>query len=308
MTPTEDSAQRIVPHLWFDEQAEEAAAFYTSLFEASRVGPVTRYRGEELSALGRPEGSVMNVDFELAGQRFAALNGGPEFSFTPAISFFVVCPTEAELEALWGALSEGGEALMPLDEYDWAERFGWVRDRWGLTWQVCLGDPENVGQKITPSLLFTGDQHGRAEEAVRFYTSVFDDSEIEGILRHGPDEAEPGGTVKHAQFRLDGQVFMATDGAMDHGSGFNEAISLLVRCGSQEEVDRYWDALTPGGDPEARRCGWLKDRFGVSWQVCPTVLQEMMRDPDPEKVDRVTRAFMPMEKLEIATLKEAYAG
>lgn len=100
-------------------------------------------------------------------------------------------------------------------------------------------------------------------------------------IRYAPDEEGPEETVKHAQFRLDGETFMAMDGPGEHDFTFSEALSLLVRCESQQEVDRYWEALGRGGDPAARRCGWLKDEFGVSWQVCPTVLQEMLATPTP---------------------------
>jgi predicted 3-demethylubiquinone-9 3-methyltransferase (glyoxalase superfamily) len=303
-----DDAQRIVPHLWFDDRAEEAASFYASLFDDSAIGATTRYGKAGFEIHGRPEGSVMSVDFDIAGYELVALNGGPAFELTPAISFFVTCETEAEVDALWGALSEDGGVLMPLDRYDWSEKYGWVEDRYGLSWQVALGKLEDVGQKITPSLLFVGDRLGRAEEAVRRYTGIFEDSEITGILRYGPGEEGPEGTMKHAQFRLDGETFMAMDGPGEHDFDFSEALSLLVRCGSQEEVDRLWEALGRGGDPAARQCGWLKDEFGVSWQVCPTVLQEMLRDPDAEKVERVTEAFLPMKKLDIPALERAYRG
>lgn len=301
-------SQKIIPHLWFDGQAEEAAAFYTSLFENSDIGATTHYSKEGVEIHGRPEGTVMIVEFELAGYKLIALNGGPHFTFTPAISFFVICETEAEVDGLWEALSEGGTVLMELDTYDWSEKYGWVEDRYGLSWQLSLGEVEDVGQKITPSLLFVGEQHGRAEEAIRFYTSIFDDADITGVLRYSADDDQPEGTVKHAQFRLNGQGFMAMDSALDHGFLFNEATSLLIECASQEEVDYYWDALTQGGDPSAQQCGWLKDRFGVSWQVSPTVLRDMLQDPDPKKVARVTRAYMQMKKFDLQKLQDAYEG
>lgn len=302
----ENGLQRIVPCLWFDDQAEEAASFYTSLFDDAAVGATTRYGKAGYEMHGRPEGSVMTVEFELAGYEMVALNGGPFFEFTPAVSFFVVCETEAEVDGLWPELSEDGATLMPLERYDWSEKYGWVQDRYGLSWQISLGAPEEVGQKITPSLLFVGDQHGRAEEAVRRYTSVFENSEIAGILRWAAGEDEPEGTVKHARFRLDGESFMAMDSALDHGFTFNEAISFLVKCGSQEEVDYYWDELGRGGDPAAQQCGWLADEFGVSWQVSPTVLHEMLLDPDAATVARVTEAFLQMKKFDISALEEAY--
>lgn len=159
--PDCDDVQKIVPHLWFDDQAREAARFYTSLFQDASIGATTRYSEAGSEIHGRPTGSVMTVDFHVAGCELVALNGGPTFEFTPAISFFVTCETEAEVDALWRKLSEDGAALLPLDSYDWSERYGWVEDRYGLSWQVALGELEVVGQKITPSLLFVGDRLGR---------------------------------------------------------------------------------------------------------------------------------------------------
>jgi len=301
------SARKITPCLWFDTQAEEAARFYTSLFEASELGPIAHCSREGVEIHGQAEGTVMSVAFEIAGYPFVALNGGPHFTFTPAISFFVVCETEGQLDELWGALLEGGDVLVALGKYDWSEKYGWLMDRYGLSWQISLGEIADVGQVITPSLLFVGDQCGRAEEALRLYTSTFRDPSITGILRFGPDEApNREGTVKHAQFALAGEVFMVMDSALPHSFSFNEAVSLMIRCHSQEEIDHFWRALSDGG--QEGPCGWLKDRFGVSWQVVPDSLDSMLRDPDQERVARVTRAFLHMKKLDVASLDAAYAG
>jgi|FLYL01.1.fsa_nt_gi predicted 3-demethylubiquinone-9 3-methyltransferase (glyoxalase superfamily) len=295
--------QKITPNLWFDDRAEEAAQFYTSLFEDSRVGQVTHYDKAAAEASGKPEGSVLTVDFMLAGQDFVALNGGPHFKFTPAISFFVTMESEAEVDALWEKLVEGGTVLMPLEAYPWSEKYGWLADRYGLSWQVSLGKRSDVGQAIVPSLLFVGEQHGKAEEAIRFYTSLFEGSSVRGILHYGPGEHEPEGTVKHAQFVLAGQTFTAMDSSLAHDFSFNEAISFIVNCETQAEVDRFWNALS--AVPEAEQCGWLKDAFGVSWQIVPTVLPKLLSDPDPEKSQRVMQAMLQMKKLDIATLQQA---
>lgn len=297
--------QKIIPHLWFDYQTEEAVSFYTSLFENSKIANTTRYgkAGQEIHE--QKPGTVMTVDFELAGQKFIALNGGPHFSFTPAISFMVICETEEEVNNLWHKLSAGGEILMPLDSYEWSDRYGWTEDRFGLSWQLYRGDIEAVGQKIVPSLMFISET-GRAEEAINFYTSLFKNSEIEGILRYEEEEEQPTDTVKHAQFRLNDEVFMAMDSLPVHDFGFNEAISLLIQCETQEEIDHFWNNLS--AVPEAEQCGWLKDQNGVSWQVVPAVLPEMLLDSDPGKVERVTDAFMQMKKLDIVKLEEACKG
>lgn len=300
------NAQKIIPHLWFDDKADEAAQFYTSLFNDSQIGGTSRYTKEGFDIHGQPEGTIMTVEFELAGYRFIGLNGGPHFKFTPAISFFVTCESEKETDTLWRALLEGGFAMIPLDKYPWSERYGWLQDRYGLSWQISLGRIEDVGQKIVPSLLFVNESMGRGEEAIRFYTSVFQNSVIDGILKYGDGEAGAEGMVKHAQFSLLGSKFMIMDGPGKHEFSFNEAISLLIDCDSQKEIDYYWEKLTDGG--EEGQCGWLKDRFGVSWQVHASVLSEMIKDPDREKVERVTKAFLTMKKFDIEELKKAYSN
>ena len=296
--------QKITPFLWFDNQAEEAAKLYTSLFKNAKIGKIARYGKEGHEIHGREAGSVMTVEFELAGYKLAGLNGGPQFKFTPAISFFVVCETEAEVDALWQKLSQDGMTLMELQKYDWSEKYGWLLDKYGLSWQVSLGRKEEVGQTITPFLMFVGKQSGRAEEALRFYTSAFKSSDVAGILRYGPGETEPEGTVKHAQFRLNGEVFMVMDSALQHPFTFTEALSFVVNCETQEEVDHFWEKLSEGGTKG--RCGWLKDKFGVSWQIIPTALGKMLQDKDAAKSQRVMQAMLQMDKIDIKTLKQAY--
>lgn len=299
--------QKITPFFWFDSQAEEAANFYTSLIKDSKVKTVTRYSDQGTEIHGMEAGKVMTIDFDLAGQSFTALNGGAHFSFNPSISFFVVCETENEIDTLWKKLSKDGAALFELGKYDWSEKYGWVRDKFGLTWQLSLGKFSDVGQKITPSLLFVNDMFGKAEEAVHLYNSVFKQSVVEGILKYGPGEEGPAGMVKHAQFRLNGETFMVMDGPGKHDFEFNEAISFVVNCSDAGEVDYYWDKLTADGGEESM-CGWLKDKFGVSWQVVPVEFIKMLQDQDPEKVKRVTAAMLEMKKLDLKKLREAYEG
>lgn len=297
--------QKVTPFLWFDTQAEEAARFYTSLFPDSHVKSVTHYDAADPVPDGvepLPAGTPFIVNFQLAGQAFTAMNAGPEFTFTPAISFFVGCDSADEVDALFEKLSEGGEILMPLQAYPFSEKFAWVNDRFGLSWQLNLASDV---QKITPFLMFVGEQHGKAEEAMRFYTSLFPNSAIEALQRFGPDSGDMEGMVMHGRFTLRGQPFMALDGGLQHDFTFTEAISLYVDCETQEEVDRLWDSLTADGGEE-QPCGWVKDRFGVSWQIVPTILNELMQDEDSEKARRVTEAMLKMTKIEIDELMRAY--
>ncbi len=288
------NVQKITPFLWFDNQAWEAADYYISVFKNSKILDVAR-NGD----------AVMVVSFSLGGQKFSALNGGPQFKPNPSVSFFVVCETEAETDAVWKALSDGGMALMPLDQYEWSPKYGWVQDRFGVSWQVSQGKlDDTLGQKFSPSLLFTGPQSGKAEAAVQFYTSVFSPSSVTGILKYGPGEPGREGTVKHAQFSLNDETFMAMDNPMDQPFTFNEALSFVVNCKTQEEVDYYWEKLTANGGEESM-CGWLKDPFGVSWQIVPEVLPQLLSDPDPAKAQRAMAAMMQMRKIEIGKLTQA---
>jgi predicted 3-demethylubiquinone-9 3-methyltransferase (glyoxalase superfamily) len=303
---TGESEQKITPNLWFDDKAEEATEFYVSTFDNTKLGTISRYDAATAEAAGQPEGSVLTVDFELDGQEFVALNGGPAFTFNPSISFIVNCPTETEVDELWEQLSDGGEVLMPLDAYPFSDRYGWIQDKYGVSWQLILADPAGEWRpKFTPSMLFVGDNCGNAEAAMDFYTAVFADTTRGQIARYGPDqEPDEEGTIRYADFTLDDHWFAAMDSAQDHDFGFNEAVSFIVHCGTQEDVDYFWGKLTADGGAEGE-CGWLKDKYGVSWQIVPTPLYELLQSEDAEKAERVTEAMLQMQKLDIAALEEA---
>jgi predicted 3-demethylubiquinone-9 3-methyltransferase (glyoxalase superfamily) len=293
--------QRISPFLWFDSQAEEAAKLYASLFGDSGIDRLARY-GD--SGPG-PKGSVMTIGFRLEGREFAALNGGPVFKFTPAVSFFASCGAEGEVEALWKRLSDSGKVLMELQKYPFSEKFGWVEDRYGLSWQLNL-DPGIRRRSIAPLLMFCGKAQGKAEEAINGYISTFKGSKIERIERYGQGEGGAVGAVKHARFNLGGVEFMAMDSGVEQPFTFTPAISFFVNCEKQEEIDELWERLSEGG--RKGQCGWLEDRYGVSWQIVPVALGELMSDGDQARVARVTAAMLKMDKLDIAALKKAYEG
>jgi len=290
--------QKISPHLWFDTQAREAGNFYTSVFDNSRVKSVTTLDNT-------PSGSVDIVEVEICGQDFTLLAAGPLFKFNPSISFLVSCTTKKEVDKLWRDLADGGTPFMELGAYPFSEHYGWVQDRYGLSWQVMFAGGREIEQKITPVLMFTGKQAGHCEDAIRFYTSVFHDAQERGINRYGSgQEPDKEGTVRFGQFQLEGQQFAAMDSARPHGFAFNEAISLLVHCETQEEIDYYWERLS--ADPRAEQCGWLKDKYGLSWQITPTAMDEMLASGDKKKIAAVTAAFLKMKKFDIAKLKAVY--
>ncbi len=285
--------QKITPFLMFNSGAEEAMNFYSSIFENSKMG------SSDGSASSAPGGS-----FEIDDLKFNTYNGGPHFKFSPAISFFHIVENEKDLDQLWSELAKEGSVMMPLDKYDWSEKYGFIQDKFGICWQLSLGKLSDVGQMTTPSFLFVGDQLGNGEEAVKFYTSVFDDSKIDSLKLYGENEPpNKPGTVKHSQFALAGEKFMLMEGAGDHNFSFTEGISLMVSCSDQDEVDYFWDAFTADG--EESQCGWVKDKYGVSWQITPTILLELMSDPDREKAGRVMNAMLKMRKINIQDLKDA---
>jgi predicted 3-demethylubiquinone-9 3-methyltransferase (glyoxalase superfamily) len=155
--------------------------------------------------------------------------------------------------------------------------------------------------------MFVGKVMGKAEEAINFYVSVFHNATVGDILRYGKgEEPDKEGTIKHASFTLEGKEFAGMDSAREHNFTFNEAISLMVHCETQEEIDYYWERLS--ADPKAEQCGWLKDKYGLSWQVVPNAMDEMMKDKDEKRLARVTEAFLKMKKFDIETVKKAYRG
>ena len=291
---------RITPHLWFDKEAVEAAEFYAATFPDSKITNVS-------TITDTPSGDCDIVSFELFGQSFQAISAGPLFAFTPAVSFLVRCATTEQVDELWATRSDGGKEHMALDSYPFSERYGWTDDRYGVSWQLMHDARGEIDQAVVPTLMFVGDVCGKAEEAATHYTSVFPNSSIHHVQRYGEgEEPDEAGTVRHLYFSLDGYKFAAMDSARVHDFGFNEAISLMVPCETQDEIDHYWDALS--AVPESEQCGWLKDRYGVSWQVTPTALDEFMSNASEEQLARATQAFLQMKKFDIAELRAAYEG
>jgi predicted 3-demethylubiquinone-9 3-methyltransferase (glyoxalase superfamily) len=295
----------IVPCLWLDDQAEQAANFYIETFRTGCIRGVSRYPEAGDNPSGKPVGSVLTVDFEIRGRRFTALNGGPAFTINPTISFFAQTDSAAETDRLFSALADGGKTLMPLDRYPWSERYAWVQDRFGVSWQVMLGRDEPAEATIVPCLMFTGPQQGRAEEAMKAYVSVFPEGRIERIERYTAAEG-PESSVKHGRFVVAGQPTVAMDSHIENGFTFNEGLSLQVICKGQDEVDRYWTALSAGGEPGV--CGWLKDRFGLSWQVVPDAIGAWLTSKDTPARDRAFRAMMTMKKPDVGALQRAFEG
>ncbi|CDF78382.1 3-demethylubiquinone-9 3-methyltransferase [Formosa agariphila KMM 3901] len=276
----------IVPCLWFNTNAKAAATFYCSVFNDSEICSE----------------NDMLLHFKINGKRFTALNGGPEFTINEATSFFVYCGCNAEIERIYTALVEGGTILMPLQEYPWCKKYAWVKDKFGVSWQLDI-DPINAPQTIVPSLLFTEDKYDKLDEASTFYQSLFPKSMA--LLKMPYGNSTPNvkaDTTRFTQFKLNTNIFNIMSSPIPHEFNLNEGVSFTMYCDSQEEINTLWEQLTSDGGQESQ-CGWVKDKYGVSWQIVPTVLESLLSDAN--RAPKVMEAFLKMKKLDIETLLKA---
>ncbi|MCJ7466891.1 MAG: VOC family protein [Maribacter sp.] len=275
----------IYPCIWFNGTAKEAAEFYSSVFKGCKITSV----------------NPIVVLFEIDVVKFMGLNGGPKFKPNATLSFYVTCETESEIDSVWQKLMVNGQARMPLVKYAWSEKYGWVEDQYGVSWQLALGKVKDMGQKVVPAMLFNGQQFGRGQEALDVYTKIFKESKVNFIFPYEASDKLQGGKIAHAQFTLLGQKFILMDSGHIGTIFFNEGLSMVVGCDTQEEIDYYWNLLTEGGSES--RCGWLKDKFGFSWQIVPTILGTLMNDT--KKADRTMQVIMKSIKFNIKELLQS---
>lgn len=290
--------QKITPFFWFDKNAEEAMNFYVSVFKNSKILSIDRYPEDETidEHFKGMAGKVLTGVVEIDGFQMMTLDGGDIFTINPAISLFCSFKTQEEADSVWEELAGGGEVMMEYQEYPWAPRYGWLNDRFGVSWQISVAQPgTETNQTITPQLMFTQDGAGKVHEALEYYTSVFEDSGIDMIAEYEEGEGDTPGLIKHARFHLGGNNFLAMESTGPHKFKFNEAVSLLVTCKDQAEIDYLWSKLS--FVPESEQCGWCKDKYGVSWQIIPENFAELMRG-SPE----ATKAMMQMKKIIIKDL------
>lgn len=276
----------IYPCLILKDKVAEATDFYLQTFGKGKVlstNPIVTF-------------------LELSGQHFMLLNDGTASVPNVTFSFMVISETPEETARYHQSLTEGGQVFMPLDKYDWSESYSWVQDKFGVSWQLYTGSNDGVTQKIWPSLMFTGDNAGKAIDAVNFYSQLFPNSGVGGIMEYTEEDDDTAGLVKHAQFTINNLIVTAMDSSADHHAVFNEATSLVVNCDTQAEIDEYWDKLTADGGQEVQ-CGWLRDKYGLSWQIVPKNIGELVTDP--ERGQRVLQEVMKMKKLIIADLVSA---
>jgi predicted 3-demethylubiquinone-9 3-methyltransferase (glyoxalase superfamily) len=311
--------QKIIPHLWFDKEAKEVAKFYTSVFasDAKLSKKLAESKVTNTTTLhNTPSGDCDIVSFDIWGYSFMAISAGPLFKINPSISFMINFDpaqdkgqnkdAQKRIDVIWNELIKGGKALMPIDKYPFSERYGWVEDKYGVSWQLILTNPNGEERPlIIPSLMFKGNKYGKAEEATDFYIKIFNNAKRGAISRY-PAGMDPHkeGTVMFTDFQIENVWFAAMDAPGGHDFDFNEAISFIVNCEDQKEIDYYWEKLS--AVPESEQCGWLKDKYGVSWQITPIAMNEMMKKGTQEQIDRITQAFLPMKKIEIAKLERVY--
>jgi predicted 3-demethylubiquinone-9 3-methyltransferase (glyoxalase superfamily) len=272
----------ILPYLCFNTGLEEAVELYTQLFPNSTIKNKISFPN-----LSSPDSKILSISFQLWGQDFLALSGGPTFSFTPAISFFVSCNTPQEVDKYWTTLSKDGEILMDLGQYPFNQRYGWCNDRFGLSWQISL---TKNSQRITPFVMFIGENYGKAQEAIDFYTHIFPKSNIVN-----PDDK---------RFTLYDLEFRIFENNFPHTFHLTPAISFYVSCDTQEEIDQYWYQLSEHG--EQQMCGWLKDKYGISWQIIPSNFEHYVLDNDEKRRKRVFDKILSMKKIEMNTLIRAF--
>jgi len=272
--------------IWYNHNALEAVKLYQEAFS-------------DVTLLS-DNGTV--VMFSIKGTSIMGLNGGDPFVPTPAFSYYVSCAGEEEAQKAWDTLTREGKVLMPLGKYEWNEKFGWVADKYGVNWQIWTGSFTQPAQKVVPGLMYCGPAQGKAEEAIGYYTALFEHAS-RGMTAHYPAQAPGiGGQVIHAEFTLEGVLFKAFDSGVDQPFTFTEGISIVIHCDTQEQIDHFWNHFTRDGGAESM-CGWCRDKFGVWWQVIPSVLPALMADP--EKGAKVTAAFLQMKKFDIRALLDA---
>ena len=276
----------IFPCIWFNQKGSEAAKFYTSVFKNSKITMDTS----------------MVINIEIDGQKLMFLEAGPQFKPNLTVSLMMMCDTQDEVEAYYQKLSENGKVMMELDSYPWSEKYAWVEDQYGISWQLFYSK-EKFDQKFSPVLMFTGQNNGKCREALDYYTSIFPNSRIESIMDYPAGQGEPEGNIGHSQFIINGYTMMAMDSSHQHNFNFSEGTSMVVMTDNQEETDFYWNKLTENG--EESRCGWLKDKYGFSWQITPKRLIELTNTSDPANNKKAFDAMLKMNKIVIKDIQDA---
>lgn len=296
--------QKIVPNIWFAGNAGEAGEFYTTALPQTSAHVAMRYPDELPDFQKGLEGEPVVVDLDVAGFRITMINSDDTARPTPSISFMLnfdplmfdgdADAARTALDETWAALSDGGQALMPLGEYPFSPHYGWVQDRFGVSWQLMLTDPTGDPRPfVITQIMFSGDVQDRAREAVDLYLSLFDDTAYGTVVAYEQASGTAAaGSIMFGEFRIGEQWFSFMDSNVRHEFGFTPGVSLEIRCADQAEIDHFWNVLS--AVPDAEQCGWLVDRYGVSWQVVPQNMDELLAKPG------AYQRMLGMKKLVIA--------
>lgn len=274
------------PCIWCNNNAKEVVTFYEEVFDEVHIR----------------EENPLAILFEMGGTKFMALNGGDRFWPNAAVSYFVYCGGSNEkIEHLYAALMKDGKALMPLGTYDWSPKYAWLQDKFGVNWQLDI-DPINNAQTVVPALLFADGKAAAVQEALGYYTTLFQDSKTLVHYPFAEGSDMPEGALLFAQVKLKELIFnFMSGGSVQHGFDFTEGNSFVIECDTQKEIDEYWAYFSREG--KESRCGWVQDKYGLWWQVVPAILKDLMSRPG--KAQKVTAAFLSMKKFDIETLQKA---
>lgn len=280
--------QKISPCFWYDFTAEEAAALYQEALPNTSVVHTLHYPTEQLPAFQEEfAGLPLLIELDINGYTVSLLNGGDAFTPNPSFSMMLVFDpdenpnAEQELCHAWKVLTREGQELMALGEYPFSPLYAWVEDKFGVSWQLITPTERSRPHRpfVLPTFLFGNIAQNRTQSALNLYTEIFEDAHIGTVVPYD-ESAEPvdmGGVV-YSEMQLADQWFVAMDSAADVEFTFTPGASLLVKCASQEEIDRLWDGLS--ATPSAEQCGWCRDEFGFSWQILPEAFQTLCTDPN----------------------------
>lgn len=278
--------KHITTWLWFKDEAEDAVDYYMSIFQSGQIM-------EKYYIPNDQNVSSVVINFKIGDLNLGAFNGNLDYAkMSPALSLKVTCETEDELNKLWVELSGNTRVIVPLQKRSFTKLYGWCIDKYGVSWQLNLN---NKPQKITPHLMFANGNYMRSYEAVEFYANIFGDAIVSKL------DVRPDNKVKWCEIKINDFTMTLSDSAKDNDYTFSDAISIEYDCKDQAEIDRIWDSLIADGGEEVA-CFWLRDKFGLSWQIIPEDFYDLINGPNSDKVLAVVQT---MTKPIIADLLKA---
>ncbi|CQR25250.1 glyoxalase/bleomycin resistance protein/dioxygenase superfamily protein [Streptococcus varani] len=288
--------QTIIPHLWFDREALEAAQLYTSPFPDSHMDWT-----HDLT--DTPSGDAVLVQFQLANLTLAAISAGPYFKLNESTSLMVHFQNKDELDRIFETLSEAGRVLMPLGEYPFNSYYVWLEDQFGLSWQFFYSPENSRAVQLEICLLFSQEQVGQVRSFLEKAQALFPNSQIGTVNHYQENEKqEAKAQINYGELLLNQQRLVVMENGFGGENSFNEAFSLMVYTDSQEETQRLYQQLSHV--PESEQCGWVKDEFGISWQIVPRPLMDAYQILSKEEMKPVHDAILTMKRLNYDEIKE----